>query len=285
MMGDELNTEAPVLEHEPAEPEVQVPPADLRSQLMARFEQWLDQMLADEPPPRGVPDELLAEATAMVSSTAPGNPPAEETDLYTLFSALTTLTGEIRLQGRAFKQLTDLLSPLAETPALVAKLYEAQIESSESLQAMLAAHAEESDSSHVEFKQVCDVMIDLHDRLQRGLVTCEQGIQSLEARRKSGWFKRTFGHADSVEQAVLSVRAIRDAAALTLARLGAALQDWGAARIGRIGEPFDPDRMSAVDIRVDPEVPPGTVLEVNRSGYALNGTLKATAQVTVSKAQ
>jgi molecular chaperone GrpE (heat shock protein) len=41
--------------------------------------------------------------------------------------------------------------------------------------------------------------------------------------------------------------------------------------------------MSAVDVRTDPDVPPGTVLVVQRSGYAVNGVVKAIAQVTVSK--
>ena len=41
--------------------------------------------------------------------------------------------------------------------------------------------------------------------------------------------------------------------------------------------------MTAIDVRTDDQAEPGTVLVVNRSGYALNGEIKATAQVTVSK--
>ena len=68
-----------------------------------------------------------------------------------------------------------------------------------------------------------------------------------------------------------------------MARLQAALQDWGVQRIGRIGEPFEPDEMTAIEARADDDAEPGTVLAVNRSGYKLNGAVKATAQVTVSK--
>ena len=41
--------------------------------------------------------------------------------------------------------------------------------------------------------------------------------------------------------------------------------------------------MTAIEVRADDQAEPGIVLAVNRSGYALNGVVKATAQVTVSK--
>jgi hypothetical protein len=256
---------------ESAEATIPTPPDDLRARLLARFEHWLDQTLAGEPPPRGVPDYLLDQATATVSSDAP----AGETDLYTLFSSLTALTGEIRLQGRAFKQLTDLLTPLVETPTTLARL-EAAVDS--------AFSEKTSDDPGVSHDQVCAVMIDLFDRLQRGLQTCDNGIQSLTARAgDGGWLRRLLQNPADDSAAVASVQAIRDASALTLARLSAALQEWGVQRIGQTGEPFDPNRMSAVDVRTVDDVPPGTVLLVQRSGYAVNGIVKAIAQVTVSK--
>lgn len=270
-------TPAPITD-EPEPPSAAEPQADLRARVLAQFEQWLDQTLADEPPPRGMPENLLTEAIAIAS----GQQTAPESDLYTLFASLTTLTGEIRLQGRAFKQLSDLLAPLSGTPALLEQLHEAQLESAASIQA-LAEPLDEDDGPPVEFKQVCGVMIDLYDRLQRGLQTCDEGIASLQSRRKTGWLHRLLGQVDALEKAILSVQAIREASALTLARLQASLQEWGIQRLGRIGEEFDPDRMTAVDVRPDNAVPPGTVLLVNRSGYAINGTVKATAQVTVSK--
>ena len=140
-------------------------------------------------PPPGVPEELIAEARSLAS----GDAPAPDTDLYTLFSALTTLTGEIRLQGRAFKQLSDLLTPLAQTPDLISQLREAQLQSTLAMENALAERSDRDAASPVEFKQVCDVMIDLYDRLQRGLLTCDAGIQSLQARPRTGLFHRLAG--------------------------------------------------------------------------------------------
>lgn len=277
----------PIMQASAPEVSTELPPpredyTALRARLVAEFEQWLDQTLSDEPPPRGLPESLLTQAMAEVSPEQTDRQTGQETDLYTLFSSLTGLTGEIRLQGRAFKQLSDLLSPVAQLPALLVQLHEAQSESAHLIQAV--AEQTRPDAPDVDFKRVFDVMIDFYDRLQRGLQTCDEGIRSLQARQRDSWLRRLVGATEDSDQAALGVQAIADAVALTLARLESVLQEWGVARIGKVGEPFDPDRMTAMEVRADPKIPSGIVLAVQRSGYALNGVLKATAQVTVSKA-
>ena len=160
------------------------PPEDyseLRARLLAQFEQWLDQTLGEQPAPRGLPENLLTEAMAEVSGQQTSGQSAQETDLFTLFSSLTALTGEIRLQGCAFKQLSDLLAPVAQLPPLLAQMLQAQSESAHLIETV--AQQTRPEASHVQFKQVCEVMIDLYDRLQRGLLTCDEGIQSLQSRR------------------------------------------------------------------------------------------------------
>ncbi len=248
---------------------------EIRERLMRQFGRWLDQMLAGEPPPPGLPEELLAEGF-LAEAGAPGPASAgaaqRDCDLYTLFASLTTLTGEIRLQGRAFKQLIDALAPLSEVPEQLHRL--------EQLGDRQAAG---DDDLPVSGKAVCEVMLDLYDRLERGLRTCDSGIAALRLRR-GGWLWRWGGAARSAKEATASAEAIRDAAALTLGRLQSVLNDWGIERIGRIGEPFDPLRMSVVQVRPSTQFESGTVLEVNRGGYALSGRVKATAQVTVARA-
>ena len=182
--------------------------------------------------------------------------------------------------------MADLLSPLAQTPAALAELREVQEQSDLAIQAGIQHQTEDPGAAlPVPFTQVCDVMIDLYDRWQRSLQTCDEGIELLVDRRNTGWMRRLGLSRDVSAQAIASVQAIREAAALTLARLQAALQDWGIQRIGRAGEPFDPDRMTVVETRATDQAEPGTVLIVNRSGYALNGMLKTAAQVTVSKSE
>lgn len=244
---------------------------EVRQRLLWQFEQWVDRMLAGEPPPAGLPQELLDEAEA-AGAFAPGDS-APMCDQYTLLAGLTTLTGEIRLQGRAFKQLTDTLSPLSDVPQQLQRL-----------EKLGDQNAVEANELPVRSQEICEVMLDLYDRLERGLQTSDRGIASLRDRTRGG-LRRWMGLARPAEQAAASAEAIRDACALTLARLESVLHDWGIERIGRIGERFDPLRMSVVHVRADPEWEPATVLEVNRSGYALHGQLKMTAQVTVARAE
>ena len=68
-----------------------------RDEILRRFEARLDAALAREDAPRGIPEELLAgDETAVDESTV---------DRYRMWAALTALTQEVKLQGRAFKQL------------------------------------------------------------------------------------------------------------------------------------------------------------------------------------
>jgi molecular chaperone GrpE len=263
-VGDETSMTQPATESS-------TPPSlhpEIRDRLIQQFEQWLDQMLAGEAPPAGLPQDLLAE----VQGSAPGAE-QQNCDLYTLFSGLTTLTGEIRLQGRAFKQLVDLLAPLSEVPERLDRL--------EQRSERQAGDATDLPASS---KEICDVMLDLYDRLGRGLDACDKGIATLRQQRR-GWLRRWIRPAQAIEQSAASAEALRDAAALMLARLESVLDQWGIERIGRIGESFDPLRMTVIQVRPTSEFEPGTVLEINRSGYALHGQLKATAQVTVARAE
>ncbi len=266
------------LTDEPASPTDEPAPANLRATLLAQFERWLDETLDAQSPPPGLPDDLL-------DPTPPDNDDEaaddRDCDLYTLFSALTALTGEIGLQGRAFKQLTTTLAPLAQTPELLAALEESQRASEAAILDAIAQPAD--DEPAVAMDTLCEVMIDLADRLSRGLQVSAQAIETLRADQRRGLLWRLAGGRAFSDQTVRTAQALRDASLLTLARLQAAMQDWGIQRIGEVGETFDPQRMSVVDVRATNDQPPGVVVEVVRSGYSLNGILKAVARVAVSK--
>ena len=84
----------------------------LRARLLRRFEAWLDAALDDEEPPAGLAAEILTELAEDGPIAGPG--PRRPVDLYTLWSSLTALSQEIKLQGRSFKQLQENLSPWSE---------------------------------------------------------------------------------------------------------------------------------------------------------------------------
>ncbi len=234
---------------------------DVRRRLVERFEAWIDRTAAGEPPPAGIPDQLLATA----STAEPASPGS---DLYDVVSGLTGLTGEVRLQGRAFKQLADVLSPLAELPRQFEQLA-ASLEPTEP--------ADDADVALPSPKTMLEVFLDLYDRLGRGL----RNAEAMVAPTPPGWFDKMLGRQPSADGSVVS--AMRDGYALTLSRVTAALHQWDVEQIGQAGEPFDPRRMVAIDVRSGTTQAPGTVVEVNRSGCAVRGSVLMPAQVTVAK--
>src|SRR5262245_42308539 len=117
-----------------------------REEILLRFEEWLDGALAAEEPPRGIEAEILA-AVAGDSEGRPGPAPAAA---YSLWAAMTALTQEVKLQGRSFKDLNDTLGSQASR---------------------MAEHERDllRETERRCRKEVLAVLIDLRDRLGRGL--------------------------------------------------------------------------------------------------------------------
>ncbi len=247
----------------------------VRQRLIAQFERWLDRMDEGEAPPEGIPQEIIDDA-----GQAPDQDDATATDFYTLFSALTTLSGEVRLQGRTFKSLTDALAPIAQLPAKLDRI--------ESLQGIVVQDvsrraAAESQAAGPKSKDVLAVMFDLYDRLDRGLQTFEAGVNALRNQTPDGWRQRLLGGAAQSKALLDSADAIEEGYRLTLSRLDAAFLQWGVERIAAEGEMFDPNTMAVIEVQPAPGVADGTVLEVYKSGYLLGGQPLTTAQVKVCR--
>src|SRR6266705_6931756 len=79
-----------------------------RGDVLRRFEQWLDEAMAAEDPPDGIDAEMLA--TMAEANTDANIGPDHPGDSYTMWAAMTGLTHEVKLQGRAFKELHSTLS-------------------------------------------------------------------------------------------------------------------------------------------------------------------------------
>jgi molecular chaperone GrpE len=68
-------------------------------------------------------------------------------------------------------------------------------------------------------------------------------------------------HADADPATIVEgIRAVRDQAVSILARLGYERHD-------ELGVPFDPTQHEVLSVIDEPEVPPGTVVQVLRPGY------------------
>jgi molecular chaperone GrpE (heat shock protein) len=255
-----------------------------REEILSRFEHWLDGALASEAPPAGIDAEILAAVTAN---------PANETDgagAYAMWSAITALTQEVKLQGRAFKELNATLG--AQTGRALDELRSEFGERERILQRQ---------AEHRCRKEILHALLDLRDRLERGL---DSAIATGAQPRNQSWLLRLLGPEPDhgtfrirlrvssptlqrllrpePDHASGAVQALIRGYELGLDRLDQTLEDINVRRIRSLGEPFDPRSMNAVDKQPSATVAEGIVLEVYRSGFEWNGEVFRPAQVKVS---
>lgn len=269
-------------------PQQQRPEATLalRARLRRRFEAWLDAALDDEQPPAGLAADILTE----LAEEGPIADSGRLVDLYTLWSSLTALSQEIKLQGRSFKQLQDNLSPWSERAEQVLR---AHAEALATVRQMAQRVGAEDEARQAEAarrigqrvkREHLEQLVDLRERLLRGVETASGHRAAARELLDGGLIGRIRKGRAASEKLLEAVEAIETGCALSLARLDEALDRSAVQEMACRGRPFDPARMKAVDLLETTEVPEGTVLEVYRRGYEWNGEVFRVAEVKVARA-
>ena len=229
-----------------------------REEILRRFEVWLDGVLAAEEPPQGITAELLSSLTSETGITT-----NSRCDLYSIWAAVTALTQEIKLQGRSFKQLSETLAPLADlAPQLPPMQREAQ------------------ERAH---REMLDVLLELRDRLGRGLQAARLSHAKMRESLQSGWAARLLARHKAFRQAFEAVAALQEGCALTFDRLTEVLAQFDVREIVCQSQPFDPNSMHVVDVEETQQAAEGTVVEVYRAGYEWKGKVYRPAQVKVTR--
>ena len=236
-----------------------------REEILRRFDAWLDVALAAEEPPRGIDAEILAAMTGDSEGRAHQAPAAT----YSLWAAMTTLTQEVKLQGRSFKELNDTLG--AQSSRMAERERELLRETERRCR-----------------KEVLGVLIDLRDRLGRGLESVRASEAEISKPARRGWRARLFSRLDrpkddAADTMPAMLAALKKGYELGLERLDQTLEEFNAREIPCEGQAFDPRRMNAIDRQESSAVPEGTVIGVYRSGYEWNGEVFRPAQVKVSR--
>lgn len=239
-----------------------------RAEILSRFEAWLDEALASEAAPQGVDAELLA---AMEGGANPQGATPQGYDSYSLWSATTALTQEVKLQSRSFKDLAEVVGSQSAAPA-------------DAMRVELVREAEMKAR-----REILSGLIDLRDSLERGVEAARQAVMPPADAPPDNrtWLQKLVGtEAPRPVEAGGSdaVKAMIKGYELTLERLDHLLGRFDARQIPCLGQAFDPRRMNAVDIEESDEAGDGRVKAVYRGGYEWNGEVFRTAQVRVARA-
>ncbi len=185
---------------------------------------------------------------------------------------MTALSQEVKLQGRAFRELENTLR--GEPARIADEIRAAQRERERELQREAERRCR---------REILGALLDMRDRLERGLASARTSAESLAHAPRRSWPARLFGDTGT-EPAAAPVAALIKGYELGLDRLDQMLEDFNARQIPALGQAFDPRWMNAIDKEESSGVPEGTVLEVYRSGYEWSGEVFRAAQVKVSGA-
>ena len=245
----------------------------LRGRLLRRFEVWVDEILDGEPPPEGIAAEILDQ---LQKESADPEQSGSAPDLYSLWSSVTAMTEETRLQGRSFKRLHEDLTPMQEMVRSVSSMverYEQTLDQQENKARDAIRNALLDD--------VLGVLIDIRDRLVLGRESAKESLIAV-ARSLSGW-RSLLGPKKAAAHSKETIAALIKGYELCSERLDEALSRFGVRPIDCVGRLFDPDAMKAVDIEDRSGVEDGTVVEVYRTGYRRDGSVYRTAEVKVAR--
>jgi hypothetical protein len=248
-----------------------------REEIVRRFEALLDAALASEIPPAGIDADILESVLndspdqAAPDQSAKDQDDARACDSYALWAAMTALTQEIKLQGRAFQELNRTLA--AQTEKIADELRAVYAERERALRGETERRCR---------RDVLGALIDLRDRLARGRESALVREEEIAAADRAGWLRKTFSRQPACAAAE-AVGALVRGYELSIERLDQTLDEFKAREIRCQGESFDPRRMNAIDSEESATVAPGTVIEVYRSGYEWDGEVFRPAQVKVSR--
>lgn len=144
-----------------------------------------------------------------------------------------------------------------------------------------------------EVEELRERVAELDDRYKRALADLDnyRKRSAREIARRVDEARDAFARdwleaVDSVERALDAAEPenpLADGLRAVLEQIEATLARHGVTRMGADGERFDPERHEAVDVRSTDEVPDRTVVDVARSGYAMDGRTLRPAQVIVSR--
>jgi molecular chaperone GrpE (heat shock protein) len=253
--------------------------------LAAKFEAWAGRVLESEALPAGLDRRIIEEVVFDKAVDAPEDQP---TDSYAIWSVLTALTQEIKLQGRTFSTLRETVTRHLElseqTEDRCASPTEMRNVSQDILDRLNQLSRNRDNEIRAETerrvrREMLGVFLDMRERLLRGL----QADQAGETRLETSWLDRLLGRAKKIDRYFERQEARNKGYALAFERLEDSLRLYGVSEIKCLGRPFDPHAMTVVDILETDEHPDGQVIEVYQPGYELNGDIFQTAKVKVTR--
>jgi len=225
----------------------------LKEELVVKFRRWLEEQ------------DLYRIAALDLDEYAPASPhpaaapPSEEVDLFSLFSELAALKQETKIASRQWKAGADQWEQTSKV------LQEAlQVLQQEQTQ----RRKEAADSKASSVRSLLHGILDIRDRLERGIKAAEE--------IHPPWLVRLAG-VDAWKEKFF------EGQKMTVRHLDRLLSSCGVSPIEAVGGSFDPFRMKALEVEKREDLPSGFVIEEIRKGFLLGEEILRPAEVKVNK--
>jgi molecular chaperone GrpE len=185
---------------------------------------------------------------------------ADAVDLYSLFTELSALKAEVRLESRQLKDAVDQFR----------ELFNSLEEHKQQLQSELERCHQNSQRTHALAERDLLVgIIELRDRIDAGLHSTQQYQPSLLARAS--------------RRNMLLLESLHEGQKITLRRLDELLSRYQVLPIETLGVSVDPHTMRVHSVTKHPEYEDGQVTEEITKGFRRGEDILRTAEVIVNK--
>jgi molecular chaperone GrpE len=192
-----------------------------------------------------------------------GNYGAREVDLYSLFTELAGVRGEVQRESRQIKDALGEFRNVFSTLEEANKRLGGELDTRRQSEAAVAANAE---------RALLLELIDLRDRLSQAHALAA----GYRPGAVSGFFaRRQTAFAEDMAEGL----------GITLRRLDQALARYAVKPARAVGQPIDPHRMRVASVRADPGQPDGVAVEEVRRGYQRGDEVLRLAEVVANRTQ
>ncbi len=186
----------------------------------------------------------------------------EQTDLYTLFSEMAALRGEVKIESRQFKNALGDFKIGFDTLR----------QSHEELKKELDNYRSQLETQRTQITRTLLLeFLEVYDRLSAGEKILET-YQPVTALFNS-----------STKQDKQFIRSIKEGQMMSLRRLEQLLAHHEVNTIEVLNQPLDPYSMTAIEIAHDPTIDDGIVVEELRKGFKWQDEILRLAEVKVNK--
>lgn len=262
-------------------------PASAKARILETFGQLLDNAFETSQTPDGIAPAIWKALGADYPDSARQD---RQTDLYQLWSTLTVLSQEIKIQGRTFGKLSAGVESLMSKLTVLSEHEQTDFQqmtrrlqgiSDEILKLRSQQFQEAQTVKQQAARAFVDVLIEMRERMIRGAESSRTSLSQIAAAMQQPMWLFKKRRQATVKRHYEMFKTLADGYMINLDRIEDILKQYDIVEIDCAGKLFDPLLMKAAALDDNAALPEGTIVEVFSRGYRFAGQVHRPAEVKV----